>query len=601
MRSLMNTRWKPNSCFINIQPGVLKLTAELLREHVVKLRWLCIAGLQRTWITTCPAAGALFALVAFAAEHHAGGGACGEGGREGGVGGGWAEAGDAVLFAQVVVEEGGDVEHLLAAAGGHSAAAVGGAFVQAGGQVAVLALEPALRRQEGVLVGARVGRVRRRVDATAEALQDRQIRVVLLLQGGDLVDLALGGADTGVAVGVAVEFDVGDGVAGAEGVAAAGERVGGQAGVVEGAVVHVAGQELVEARVVGAEAHVVLGGGGVPAHRVVPVGVERLGGGRAGGGVLVGAGELGLVVVAVGGVGVGGGGAAGLAGDGFDVGVVVVGVVAAGRRPIRVVGGLGQPGAAGGVVVGLGDGPERGLGDQVGRQPEVGVLGGGAAGGLGGLPVQRVVGVSGGVGAAAAVLLLVGGDVVEPVVGVLLQDLPAAGDGVQAAGRVVVVIRGGAAGGGGEQPVPVVVVGSVRPVNGLRGDVVAGVVGVGLGGGAVLGDGRDPVPGVVGVGQVGGVVVGVHHLRSVGGLAAVGVVGVGVRGDQGAAGGVLGLGLRHPVGEVGAIDGVAVGFHLVRQQALRVESECRHLRGGVGGGGGVGFGGEQVPRVVGVG
>src|SRR5216683_799683 len=83
MRSLMNTRWKPNSCFINIQPGVLKLTAELLREHVVKLRWLCIAGLQRTWITTCPAAGALFALVAFAAEHHAGGGACGEGGREG--------------------------------------------------------------------------------------------------------------------------------------------------------------------------------------------------------------------------------------------------------------------------------------------------------------------------------------------------------------------------------------------------------------------------------------------------------------------------------------------------------------------------------------
>src|SRR5229473_8671303 len=49
---------------------------------------------------------------------------------------------------------------------------------------------------------------------------------------------------------------------------------------------------------------------------------------------------------------------------------------------------------------------------------EVGFL---AAGGLGGLPVQRVVGVGGGVGAAGGVLLLVGDDVVEPVVGVGLQ------------------------------------------------------------------------------------------------------------------------------------------------------------------------------------
>src|SRR5260370_36073703 len=95
MRSLMNTRWKPNSCFINIQPGVLKLTAELLREHAVKLRWLCIAGLQRTWITTCPAAGALFALGAFPAAHHAGGGACGEGRPGGGDAVGRAEAGGA--------------------------------------------------------------------------------------------------------------------------------------------------------------------------------------------------------------------------------------------------------------------------------------------------------------------------------------------------------------------------------------------------------------------------------------------------------------------------------------------------------------------------
>src|SRR5215510_9993880 len=56
--------------------------------------------------------------------------------------------------------------------------------------------------------------------------RDRACRPPAANQGGD----------------VAVEFDVGDGLAGAESVAVAGERVGGQSHVVEGAVVHVAGQ-----------------------------------------------------------------------------------------------------------------------------------------------------------------------------------------------------------------------------------------------------------------------------------------------------------------------------------------------------------------------
>ena len=74
----------------------------------------------------------------------------------------------------------------------------------------------------------------------------------------------------------------------AKGVPVAGERVGGQGHVGEGAVVHVPGQELGEARGVGAEPHVVLAGGGVPAHGVEPVGVERRAG-RAGGGVVLSA------------------------------------------------------------------------------------------------------------------------------------------------------------------------------------------------------------------------------------------------------------------------------------------------------------------------
>ena len=105
MRSLMNTRWKSNSCFINIQPGVLKLTAELLREHVVKLRRLYIAGLQRMWTTTGPLSRAVVD------EDCAGGG----------------------LDVEVVVAGDGEVPHSAVvvagcpAAGGGGCAAAGGA------------------------------------------------------------------------------------------------------------------------------------------------------------------------------------------------------------------------------------------------------------------------------------------------------------------------------------------------------------------------------------------------------------------------------------------------------------------------------------------
>ncbi len=67
-----------------------------------------------------------------------------------------------------------------------------------------------------------------------------------------------------------------------------------------------------------AEPHVVLAGGGVPAHRVEPVGAGRLGGGAGADGVLVGAGELGGDRLPVGGVPVGRGGGPGRAGERFD-------------------------------------------------------------------------------------------------------------------------------------------------------------------------------------------------------------------------------------------------------------------------------------------
>src|SRR5260370_25577337 len=70
---------------------------------------------------------------------------------------------------------------------------------------------------------------------------------------------------------VAVKLDVRDWVAAAEGVPAAGERVGGQARVVEGAAVHFARRELVDAGVVVLQAHVVLAAGRVRGRRVVPV------------------------------------------------------------------------------------------------------------------------------------------------------------------------------------------------------------------------------------------------------------------------------------------------------------------------------------------
>src|SRR5215472_6054704 len=90
---------------------------------------------------------------------------------------------------------------------------------------------------------------------------------------------------------------------------------------------------------------------------------------------------------------------------------------------------------------------------------------------------------------------------VEPVIGVPFLDLPARSHGVEAAERVIVVIGGDPAGEGGEQPVPVVVERGRCAVYGLGGDVVVGIVGVGLGDRAVLGDLGDAVAGVVGVGQ----------------------------------------------------------------------------------------------------
>src|SRR5262249_26863361 len=150
---------------------------------------------------------------------------------------------------------------------------------------------------------------------------------------------------------MAVELDVGYGVSGAKGVPVAGERVGDQLHVGQRPVVHVPAQELVEARGVVAEPHVVLARGGVPPHGVESVGVERSAG-RAGlSVVLVGPRPGGGGGLAVGGVAVGGGGVpVGGVGGGFDVRLVVV-VVVAGAGVGAGGGGLGDPFPVGGVGV----------------------------------------------------------------------------------------------------------------------------------------------------------------------------------------------------------------------------------------------------------
>jgi hypothetical protein len=103
----------------------------------------------------------------------------------------------------------------------------------------------------------------------------------------------------------------------------------------EGAVVEVAGQELVEAGVVVAEPQVVVPGRGVEPFAGVPVGVVGLFPrvGRVG---FVHAGERGRVVVAVGGVAVGGPGVPAWGCEGLDVGV----------RGVPVIRALGPAGVA---------------------------------------------------------------------------------------------------------------------------------------------------------------------------------------------------------------------------------------------------------------
>src|SRR6266536_840404 len=310
---------------------------------------------------------------------------------------------------------------------------------------------------------------------------------------------------------VPVQFDIADRVAAAEGVPAAGERVGVQPHIVQRAVVHVAGQELVQAGAVAPESHVVAAG------PIETVGVEPVsvvggpGGLRTG---FVRAGELAAVVLAVGGVPVGGLGATILASDGFDVGVVVVAVVAVGGGAVAVVGRLRQPRVVGGQGVRLGDAPAGGFGNQVAGQAEVGVAGGFRRAGsrVGGLrrgALQRVVAVVGRRKGAAGVLAH-RCDLVESVVAVCGTDAACGGDRVQPPERVVVVARGDARGDGG--------------------DAVPRVVGV-----------------AKGVGQVRRVVVGVHEFLDVLGFVAIGVVGVGVLSHRGAVRLCLDLVLRQPV------------------------------------------------------
>jgi hypothetical protein len=153
---------------------------------------------------------------------------------------------------------------------------------------------------------------------------------------------------------VAVQLTVSGGIAAGERVPVSGVRVGAEAHVGEGAVVHVPGGEAVEAGVVVAEAHVVGAGLGVPALGVVAVGVVRLLGGVVGVG-LVDTGEVRLVVGAVGRVAISGFGVAGVVGQGLDVGVAVVAVVAVLGRAVGVVLDLGEAFAPRAVLVRLGE------------------------------------------------------------------------------------------------------------------------------------------------------------------------------------------------------------------------------------------------------
>src|SRR5262249_37817347 len=81
-------------------------------------------------------------------------------------------------------------------------------------------------------------------------------------------------------------------------------------------------------------------------------------------------------------------------------------------------------------------------------------------------------------------------------------------------------------------------------------------------------------------------------------LNTVGPVGVGVLVDQRPARGVLGLLLQQLISEVGVGEGVVVGLHLAGPQPERVVPEGGDLGAGVGGGGLVGFAGDQVAVVV---
>jgi hypothetical protein len=127
-------------------------------------------------------------------------------------------------------------------------------------------------------------------------------------------------------------------------------RVGAEAHVGEGAVVHVPGGEAVQDRVVVTEAHVVRARLVVPALGVVVVGVVQLLR-RVGGIGLVDAGQLGGVLLAVGRVAVPGLGVAVLVGQRLDVGVRVVAVAGVLARTVGVVLDLGQTRAPRAVLV----------------------------------------------------------------------------------------------------------------------------------------------------------------------------------------------------------------------------------------------------------
>nr|SBP01078.1 hypothetical protein BN4615_P10594 [Nonomuraea gerenzanensis] len=264
---------------------------------------------------------------------------------------------------------------------------------------------------------------------------------------------------------VTVVFDVGDGVAAGKGVAVAGPGVEGEGQVLKGAVIGIEVEETVEAGIVVAEPHVVHAGGVIPALAVEAVGVVLLLGRGIDGIGFVNAREEFVVVTAVGGVAVGGAGVAVLLGDLLDVGVRVVAVIGRLFRTVGVDLHLGQPLAPGAVLEGLGELAGHFLVQHLGGQSEVGEGGGlGARGafllGLGRRAVQRVVGVAGHRGRdAVAAEFLVLDDVVEAVVGVLLQRLAGGLDGAQPAVGVV--------GEGGSLPVGDRRHQGVCPVNGV--------------------------------------------------------------------------------------------------------------------------------------